>query len=140
MSGRYPDLTNYNDDFLVYIFQTQYPAPTSTYEARCVQDAYTVIRGQRELKGNRLDWLPLFLSVSTPIGTGLQRRVIDFCNHVVTFRERVGWEFLDNLMGDPKKCGSLYCDVGVRNARVAQRFMTTLAIVNPLTKSLLKYG
>ena len=50
MSGRYPDLANYNDDFLVQTFQIQYPAPTSTDDAICMQNTYTVLRGGRELK------------------------------------------------------------------------------------------
>ena len=42
------------------------------------------------------------------------------------FEERAGWEFLENLMSDPKKCGAFYCDVALRNARIAQHYMTTL--------------
>ena len=142
MSGRYPDLTKYNDDFLVHAFQIQYPAPTSTDEAKCMQNAYTVLRGRSELKDvDDFDFptISLILNVFEPIGTTSQEFVIDFHKYIREFGEHVGWEFLDDLMGDPKKCGAWYCDVGVRNARVAQRYMTTLATVKPMSKSGLPY-
>ena len=134
MRGRYPELTKYNDDFLVHAFQTQYLAPTSTDEARCMQNAYTVLRGQSELEDVRdLDFptILLILSVSEPTGTVSHERVNEFHLYIRVLGEHIGWEFLDNLMGDPKKCGALHCDVGVRNARVAQRCMTILATMKP---------
>ena len=132
MSGRHPDLTKYNDDFLVQAFQIQYPASISTDDARCIQNAYTVLRGQSELKdvdGSDLSTMLLIISISEPIGPTSEERVIDFYRYIRALGKHVGWGFLDSLMGDPKKCGALYCDVGVRNARVAQRYMTTLAAV-----------
>ena len=145
MSGRHLDLTKYNDDFLVHAFQIQYPAPTSTDDARCMQNAYTVLRG-RKAHGSDSDPLfptiTLILSVSEPIGAASLERVIDFYRCIRVFGKHVGWEFLDNLMGDPKKCGAWYCDVGVRNARVAQRYMTTLTTLKPMLhvpKSGLRY-
>ena len=138
MSGRYPDLANYNDDFLVQTFQIQYPAPTSTDDAICMQNTYTVLRGGRELKDVdgydsilSFPTVPLVSRVSEPTRTTPQEHVIDFHRYITLFGEHVGWEFLDDLMGDPKKCGAWYCDFGVRNARVAQGYMTRLAIVQP---------
>ena len=146
MSGRHPDLTKYNDDFLVQAFQIQYPAPTSTDDARCMQNAYTVLRGRSELKDvDYFDFptISLILNVSEPIATASWDRVNDFHSYITVFGDHVGWGFLDNLMGDPKKCGALYCDIGVRNARVARGYMTTLATLNPrlqVVKSELPYG
>jgi len=133
MSGCYPDLTEYNDDFLAYAFQTQCPAPASTDEARCMQNVYTALRGLSQLNDDNSDPIDPFLvsMFFEPIGTTSAERVTDFCRYITAFEDRAGWEFLDNLMGDPKKCGALYCDFGVRNARVAQRYMTTLATAKP---------
>ena len=49
MAGRYPRCND--DGFLVYVFQIQSPAPTSTDKVRCVQNAYLVHCGQSELNG-----------------------------------------------------------------------------------------
>jgi len=99
-----------------------------------MQNAYTVFRGLIERKDfDRSDFpimIRLILGVSEPIGTTSLDRVIDFYSYIRVFGEHVGWELLDNCMGNPKKCGALYCDVGVRNARVARGCMTTLATVN----------
>ena len=138
MSGRHPDLTKYNDDFLVHAFQIQYPAPASVDDARCMQNAYTVLRGRSELEDvDDSDFPTLSIRISEPIGLVSEGRVIDFHRYMRVFGKHVGWEFLDNLMNDPKKCGALYCDVGVRNARVAQQYMTTLPHVE---KSVIQYG
>ena len=134
MSGRHPDLNKYNDDFLIHTFQIHHPAPTSTDEARCMQNAYTILRGQIEredIEISESSTLHLILSVSEPMGAASKERVIDFYRYIRVFGEHVGWELLDYCMGDPKKCGALYCDVSVRNARVAQGCMKTLAPVKP---------
>jgi len=97
-----------------------------------MQNAYTVFRGLIERKdadSSDVSMLHLILSLSEPIGTASQDRVLDFYGYRSVFGEHVGWELLDSCMGDPKKCGALYCDVGMRNARVAQVCMTTLATV-----------
>ena len=101
-----------------------------------MQNAYTVLRGWSELKNADASVIffplaPLILRVSEPIGTASGERVIDFYRYITVFGEHVGWEFLDDLMGDPERCGALYCDVGLRNARVAQQYMVTLATVQP---------
>ena len=135
MSGRHPDLTKYNDDFIIHAFQIQYPASTSADDARCMQNAYTVLRGQSELKDVDTSGFPLIIRISEPIGLASEERIIDFYRYIRALEKRVGWEFLDTLMGDPKKCGALYCDVGVRNARVARRYMTNLVTMKSRLQS-----
>ena len=97
-----------------------------------MQDAYTILRGASELKGDFNRYLlDLTFGASKLVGTASMQLVANFEWYITRFQERVGWEPLDNIMGDPTKCGALYCDVGVRNARVARRYMTTLAAVKP---------
>ena len=130
MSGRHSDLTKYNDDFLARVFRNLCPTPASPDEARCMQNAFTILRGASQLSYEEEFSFPairLILPVSEPIGAAAQKRVIDFHRYIITVSRTVDWALLDDLMGDPKKCGALYCDVGVRNARVVQRYMTKLA-------------
>jgi len=137
MTSRHPDLIKF-DDFIVHAFQIQCPAPVSTDDARCMQNAYTVLREASqvipELETNVDLYHSVFLlslSVSEPIWATSTQRLDDFRDYIQILGETSGWEFVDNLMGDQKKCGALYCDIGIRNARVAHQYMTTLASVKP---------
>jgi len=56
--------------------------------------------------------LPLLLSIWEPIGGALKQVVGDFQRYITVFEARIGWGFLDNLMGEPKKCGAFHCDSG----------------------------
>ena len=134
MSGRYPNLLGYDDDFLLLAFEAHCPVPTSVDDARCMQNAYTILRGASNRKQTYMypsDRFPLILSISEPIGGASKQVVEDFQLYMVAFKACAGWEFLDDVMGDPKKCGALYCDVGTRNARIAQRYMTILVAGEP---------
>jgi len=121
MSGDYPDLVGYDDDFLVHAFQIHCPAPTSVDDAICMQNAYTAFHEALALG----PWIPT-PSFSQSIGPASTVAVDDFQHYIRTFAERAGLEFLETLMADEKKCGVLYCEVGIRNARVARLYMTTL--------------
>ena len=143
MSGRYPDLVGYDDHFLLVIFQTHCPAPTSVDDAKYMQNAYTILRARaRNLSDDDRDpfYTPptrrINLDIISAISGAIEGDAIggasmkifeDIYDYITFFVARAGWEFLDNIMGDPKKCSALYCDVGIRNARIAQRYMMILA-------------
>jgi len=107
-----------------------------------MQNAYTILRGASNPGGvdtiSPEGLLPLILSISEPIGHASKKVVDNFQRYISVVEARAGWEcgweFLDNVMGDPMKCGVLYCDVGIRNARIAQRYMMTLAAKRPSTR------
>ena len=130
ISGRYPNLVGYDDNFLLLIFQMHCPAPPSEDDARHMQDTYTLLRktsGREDLPMLAIDHLAAILSISEPIGGASKQVVDDFQLYIYVVGQQLGWEFLDNLVGDPKKCGALYCDVGTRNGRIARLYMTILA-------------
>jgi len=99
-----------------------------------MQNAYTVLREASYLKDN---WFggalpgPLVFSVSEPTGSPSKQAVDDFQRYILGFVGLGGWRLLDDLMSDQRKCGALYCDVGIRHARVARQYMTNLAAVKP---------
>ena len=134
MNDQYPDLVGYDDDFLLLAFQIHCPAPTSVDDARCMQNAYTILRGASNLKDSGFNGTlpgPLIFSVSEPIGSPSKQAVDDFQRYILGFVGLGGWKLLDNLMGDRRKCGALYCDGGIRHARISQQYMMTLAAVTP---------
>ena len=143
MNSHYPDLVGYDNDFLLLAFQIHCPAPTSEDDARCMQNAYTILRATSNLKDN---WFtgdlpgPLIFSVSEPIGSPSKQAVDDFQRYILGFVGLGGWKLLDDLMGDQRKCGALYCDVGLRHARVAQQYMTTLAAAKAARPDVAKSG
>ena len=138
MSSDYPDLVGYDDDFLVRAFRLHCPAPQSVEDARCMQNAYTILREFEVSDQDNFyvgDPLHLISSIPEPIVGASIQGVNDFLSYIQALGKRGGWEFVDNLMGDPKKCGALYCDVGIRNARIAQRYMATLAAEPDMEKT-----
>ena len=95
-----------------------------------MQDAYTLHRktsGREDPHILTIDHIAAILSISEPIGGASKQVMDDFQLYIYIVGWQLGWEFLDNLMGDPKKCGALYCDVGTRNGRIARLYMTILA-------------
>ena len=129
MSGRYPDLVGYDDDFRIRAFQILCSAPTSVDDAICMQNAYTALRKAVVLdavsvREARTPWAPT--PSFEPIGAASTLAVVDFQQCILTLGEFAGWELVDNFMADQKKCGALYCEVAIRNARIARLYMTTL--------------
>jgi len=60
----------------------------------------------------------------------------------LAFRKRgLGeWQLLDDIMGDQKECGALYCKAGIRHARIAQQYMTILALAKPVKSGGVGWG
>ena len=123
MNGRYSNLMEYNDDFLVHAFQILCPA--LTFDRGFIHQAYTDLRKRRGWTAP-YEYGQLLPLLSLPPDRCDRD---DFECYIKGFHERAGREFLDTLIGDPEKCGVLYRDVGQCNARFAERYMTTLRAV-----------
>jgi len=72
-----------------------------------MQNAYTILRGASNPEDiywhiYSRDRLPLILRISEPIGSVSKEVVDEFQRYVGIVQARVGWEFLDNVMGDPR--------------------------------------
>ena len=86
MSGRYPDLLMYDDNFLVRAFQIHCPALTSVDDAISMQNAYTFFRGLSSwtgINGWCRRFVPLDLSIPEPMLGGALEQLVDGFLHYI---------------------------------------------------------